>query len=134
MAILNQGVTVSAGPAAGPGGQAQLAAVDADGLRGLVAVRTDATGLAAGLLLTVRLAQPVVADQDLYLQAQGMANGGVFAGAEVLVTPFQPFPPAGVTYERFAQMSQGQVTAFAITASGPLAPSTTYRFSWRVLT
>lgn len=134
MAILNNGVSVTAGPAAGPGGQAQLVAVDAAGLRGLVGVRTDASGLAAGLLATIHLAQPIVADLDAYMTSQGMQNGGVFAGLEVLVTPFQPAPPAGVLFFPIAQLSQGQVAAFGIGVSGVLLPSTTYRFSWRVLT
>lgn len=134
MAILNPGVSVQAGPAGGPGAQAQLVAVDKAGMRGLVGVRTDTTGLAAGLLATIHLAQPIVADLDAYLQAQGMQNGGVFAGLEVLVTPFQPAPPAGVLFFPIAQLAQGQVTAFGIGVSGVLLASTTYRFSWRVLT
>ncbi len=133
MAILNAGVSVSPGPAAGPAGQASLVAVNAEGLRGLVGVRTDASGLAAGLLATVHLAQPIITDQDAYLQGQGQQNGGVFTGLEVLVTPFQPAPPAGVLFFPIAQLSQGAVPAFGIGVSGPLAANTSYRFSWRVL-
>jgi hypothetical protein len=133
--ILNPGVRINPGAAAGAGATAALAAVDVDGLRGLASVTTGASGMAAGALATIQLAQPVIADVDVYTQALlGGVNGGVFAGVEILVTAFPPPPPAGITYFPLAQLQNGQVTGFGIGVTGPLLAATTYRFSWRVLT
>ena len=141
MANLNPGVTITPGAAAGTGGTAALPAVSADGLRGLATVTTGAAGLIAGALAVVHLATPLIADMDAYVQSAlqalypGATNAGAWAGVEVLVTPVAPpAPPAGVVFFPVLTHSGGTATGFGIGSSGVLLPSTTYRFSWRVLT
>jgi hypothetical protein len=139
MPILNAGVSVSVGPAAGTGALVTLPTVFPNGLRGMVGIRTGTAALVAGRLATITLAQPVVADMDLYIPTDpsvppGAVNAGGVAGIEILLTPFQPAPPAGVTFLPVAQFSGGQVASWDLTVTGVLVPSTNYRWSWRVLT
>ena len=139
MPVLNAGVSVSVGPAAGTGAAATLPAVWPNGLRGTVGIRTGTAALVAGRLASITLAQPLIADMDLYVAVDpssppGAVNAGAVAGIEILLTPFQPAPPAGVAFFPIAQMSQGQVASWDLAVTGILLPNTNYRFSWRVLT
>jgi len=142
MANLNGGVTIAPGAAAGAGATAGLPIVSTDGLDGVAAIATGASGLAAGVLATIHLAAGVLADQDVATQqlaAQGYpgatnATAHVRVPVVVVCIVAPPAPPAGVIVAAGLIHAQGLLTGFGLGVSGPLAPSTTYRFAWRVLT
>jgi hypothetical protein len=123
---------VAAGAAAGTGATATLVA-SADQTQGHVVVTTG-TGTAAGTLATITLDIAPIADLDAAMVAQGMQNGGVFHSLGLVLTAWgPPLPPAGVVTQVIGRLQQGSLTGIAIVASGPLAASTSYRFSYRVL-
>lgn len=133
------GLSAQPGAAAGAGAAAAILGSNADGSRGLVTVTTGASGLVAGPIAVVTLPTPITADTDAFAAAcatmpGAQAGGAAFASVDLTLTAYT-VPPAGVTFQGLAQMATaGQVTKVGIEASGPLAPSTTYRFGWRLLT
>jgi hypothetical protein len=126
--------TINPLPAAGVGATAALR-IDDSGLRGQVRLVTGITP-AAGPLAAILLDQQPTVDADVYLPAVFGPNyaSAVFMTAEMLLTPWV-LPPPGVGIFAVAHLNaQGQMDGFGIVATGALAPSTPYRFSWRVLT
>lgn len=132
------GLAAQPGPAAGTGAAANVLGSNADGSEGIVVVVTGAGGLAGGRLVVVTFPMPILADVDAFAAATttmpgAVAGGAAFAVLNLVVTPYT-LPPVGVVFDRIVDMVAGQATRFAITCSGALVPSTTYRFGWGLVT